>query len=140
MKYTIHSTVSVSFRDLDHASALKRFLDEALAIADKGGDFELAVVDGKNIVHRQGIGHDVRKGETKHTIDVERARQEISEARANHQQLQDAIAKINEGFSVISQQAKICPVCSGIRKLWDGVAGIQRDCYACGGLGKLSAV
>lgn len=104
MKYTSRSTVSVTFRNLDHASAFHQFLCEALRIAGKGGDFGLAVVDWKREFFRHGIGHDVEGCEISHTMDVASARQEIGEAQASQQQLQSAIAKIKEAFSIVSQQ------------------------------------
>jgi len=102
VKYTSPSTVAVSFRNLDHAVAVRKFLDEAFRLASCGGDFEMAVVSGKNVVFRQSIGHDVRVSETTHVMDVERARQEIEEARASTQQakvakLRDALVEILNG-------------------------------------------
>lgn len=103
MKYTTRSTVSVRFRNLDHASAFRKFLEEALKIADKGGDFELAVVEGKNIEHRQNIGHDVRPLEIYPTMDVSEARKEIDKSKSYEQELRSELAKINENLATIAQ-------------------------------------
>jgi len=94
MKNANFSTVSVTFRCVDHAIAFRRFIETAMGVANVGGDFVLALLDGNQISHRTMIGHDVTGSEVVHTMDFSQANREIEEAQVNFLQLKDAINKV----------------------------------------------
>ena len=104
MKCANTSTVSVSFRNFDHASAFRNFLEKAFDAAQSGGDFEMAVVEGKNITYRKGIGHDVIGVSISHSMQVKDARQEVYEAQVGYRQLTNAIATIQRTMLHILNQ------------------------------------
>ena len=68
MRNDTETSIVITMRNVDHASAMAKALDKFFSISDAGGDCELVIDDG-NVHQSCGfIGHDVRKAKVEHLI------------------------------------------------------------------------
>ena len=93
MKYHTFSEITIPCHNMDHATAIRKFLNEAFQMARNGGDFEMsATACGKTI--KRGIGHDVCIMNVFHSMHVDDAVSEIGSAREREKQ--SLISQIKE--------------------------------------------